>query len=170
MGLLAQLSQPVSRTGLKIFPGVRVLRRLQKTQKSSGSGAFKPGFQNNRPLFLNENCRRPKCKTDPRGLSLCAGTGPAWPPFTHLRGPARHSCNYGVCRTAPSHTRRARSPPGAHGRTRQESHCAFSALGAQVGPHASPWGQKMARPAPGRSTWAHPQPPRNCNVRSAATG
>lgn len=36
---------------------------------SSALGAFKPGFQINTPLSLNENCRMPTCQADPSGLS-----------------------------------------------------------------------------------------------------
>ena len=74
---------------------------------SSASGAFKPGFQSNRHLFLNKSCRRPKCKRDRRGLSLCARVGSAWA----LRSPAWQDI---VANTAskgrPHCMERARSP------------------------------------------------------------
>lgn len=56
---------------------------------SSAPRAFKPGFQSNRHLFLNKSCRRPKCKRDRRGLSLCARVGSTWAPL--LTGLAGHS-------------------------------------------------------------------------------
>ena len=60
---------------------------------SSASGAFKPGFLSNRHFFLNKSCRRPKCKRDQRGLSLCAGVGSTWPPsHTGLAGHSGKHC------------------------------------------------------------------------------